>query len=65
MSRPSFNEWRKTLARTINNQLGLSMNKIPEFPFEDWWRDGITPRDAVDIIRDEIGEEDEDDYMYA
>jgi hypothetical protein len=60
MSHPSFNEWRKTLARNVNNQLGLSMNKLPAFPFESWWRDGISARDAVEIIRDELGEDDED-----
>lgn len=48
----------------MNNKLGLSMNKLPDFPFEEWWREGISTRDAVDIIRDEIGdEEDEADYF--
>lgn len=64
MAQQTFNEWRKTLARTVNNKLGLSMNKLPDFPFEEWWREGISTRDAVDIIRDEIGdEEDEADYF--
>jgi hypothetical protein len=60
MSHPSFNEWRRTLARNVNNQLGLSINKLPDFPFESWWKDGISARDAVDIIRDELGEDDDD-----
>jgi hypothetical protein len=60
MSHPSFNEWRRTLARNINNHLGLSINKLPDFPFESWWKDGISARDAVDIIRDELGEDEDD-----
>jgi len=32
------------------------MNKMPDFPLQNWWRDGITPRDAVEIIKDELGD---------
>jgi len=56
MSHITFGEWRKNLARDITKELGVSMNKIPDFPLESWWREGIKPRDAIEIIRDEIGE---------
>jgi hypothetical protein len=60
MAQQTFNEWRKDLSRNVNNKLGVSMNKLPDFPFQDWWKDGISPRDAIDIIRDELG----DDHEY-
>lgn len=56
MSQTTFNEWRKDLSRKVNRQLGVSMNKMPDFPLQNWWRDGITPRDAVEIIKDELGD---------
>jgi hypothetical protein len=56
MAQPTFNEWRKDLSRTVNSVLGKSMNKLPDFPLRDWWKDGVSTRDAVEIIRDEIGE---------
>jgi len=46
------------------------MNKMPDFPLETWWKDGIAPRDAVEIIREELGaagqlhEEQYSDYYY-
>lgn len=56
MAQPTFNEWRRTLSRAVNSKIGLSMNKLPQFPLEDWWKEGINPRDAVGIIQDELGE---------
>lgn len=65
MAQPTFNEWRKLLSRNVNNALGLSMNKLPDFPFEEWWKDGISANDAVEIIKDEIGEINEDEYYFV
>lgn len=56
MSQVTFGEWRKDLSRSINRHLGVSMNKIPDFPLETWWKEGVTTRDAIDIIKDELGE---------
>lgn len=70
MSQTTFNEWRKNLSRTVNRQLGVSMNKMPDFPLQTWWQDGIAPRDAVEIIREELGaagqlqDDDYSDYYY-
>lgn len=68
MAQATFGEWRKDLSRNVNRQLGVSMNKLPDFPFETWWKEGVTPRDAVEIIKDELGESDpfeEEFYDYA
>jgi len=56
MAQPTFNEWRRNLSRQINRSLGISMNKLPQFPLEEWWRDGVSVRDAVNIIQDELGD---------
>lgn len=56
MAQPTFGEWRKNLSRTVTKELGVSMNKIPDFPLESWWKEGVTPRDAIEIIRDELGD---------
>lgn len=69
MAHQTFNEWRRNLSRQINRDLGLSMNKLPQFPLEEWWRDGVSVRDAVSIISDELGdptdgEEQWNEYAY-
>jgi len=56
MAQPTFNEWRKDLSRTVNSVLGKSMNKLPEFPLQEWWKGGISAKEAVEIIRDELGD---------
>jgi hypothetical protein len=61
MAQPTFNEWRKDLSRTVNSLLGKSMNKLPEFPLQEWWKEGVSTRDAVEIIKDELGEPDTED----
>lgn len=60
MAHQTFNEWRRDLSRTVNSKLGVSMNKLPNFPLQEWWREGISARDAIDIIKDELGDEHED-----
>jgi hypothetical protein len=60
MAQKTFNEWRKDLSRNINSRLGVSMNKLPDFPLKEWWKDGISTKDAIDIIRDELGDEQEE-----
>lgn len=68
MAQPTFNEWRRNLSRQINRELGLSMNKLPKFPLESWWQEGVSVRDAVTIISDELGEDPEGEdqwYGYA
>lgn len=59
MAQATFNEWRRTLSRVVNSEIGLSMGKLPVFPLEDWWKGGLTPKDALEVIRDEIGSTDD------
>lgn len=55
MSQSGFNQWRRTLSRHVNREIGLSMNKLPDFPLKKWWGEGLKVEDALEIIKDEMG----------
>jgi hypothetical protein len=54
METMSFNEWRKSFSRALNRKFGISINKIPDFPLESWWKDGLSVDNAISIVKDEL-----------
>ena len=48
----SFEEWMKQVDRVFGIATGMSTADVEDFPYRDWYEDGIRPaRAANDVIK--------------
>jgi hypothetical protein len=43
----SFDEWKLTVYAYVDGMVGLSCDDLPDCPYYDWFRAGMTPREAA------------------
>ena len=53
MKTKTFNLWMKQVEQKLLNTIGLSHLDLPDFPFRDWFDDGISVSEAVGAVLDE------------
>lgn len=63
MKTKTFNTWMKQVEQTLLNTIGLSHLDLPDFPFRDWFDDGISVSEAVGAVLQESEIEDSP-YFY-
>jgi len=50
MKTKTFNDWMKQGEMKLLNTIGLSHMDLPDFPFRDWFDDGISVSEAVGAV---------------
>lgn len=63
MKTKTFSAWMKQVEMKLLNTIGLSHLDLPDFPFRDWFDDGISVSEAVGAVLQE-SEIEESSYLY-
>lgn len=52
----TFETWYARVSNICENRFDVSPEDLPDMLYADWFDDGYTPMEAVELIAEELGE---------